>query len=76
MNEWCVNIVRHYKYIGRLYLKGIIVLLSFICKDNRDSMNLLLYFLDYDYRDQITEKLEHVTPTVSVKTYGSLGKSW
>ena len=33
-------------------------------------------FLDYDYRDQITEKLEHVTPTVSVKTYGSLGKSW
>eukprot|EP00093_Oithona_nana_P003623 03623.XXX_73444_74503_1 [CDS] Oithona nana genome sequencing. len=37
-------------------------------------MNLLLYFLDYDYRDQITEKLEHVTPTVSVKTYGSLGE--
>ena len=28
---------------------------------------------NYDYRDQVTEKLEHVTPTVSVKTYGSLG---
>ena len=39
-----------------------------------DSLTFSFSVLDYDYRDQITEKLEQVTPTVSVKTYGSLGK--
>ena len=38
------------------------------------SISLLeSFYEDYNYGQDVTEKLESVTPTVDVKTYSSLG---
>ena len=45
-----------------------------LCQDDFQSNCMFCNFFSGNHHQSVTEKLERVTPTVEVKTYGSLGK--